>query len=70
MDVNEFWIIEKKKKIILKIQENLKKKGIHPIKNISNFIRRMEKGDAVMRIDAYNQIAQIYGTREFDNVTS
>ena len=63
MVVNEFWSTKKIRKSILEIQEKLKKKSYRPIKIVTNFIRRMKKGDAVMRIDAYNQIAQIYGTQ-------
>ena len=41
----------------------VKNYGNRPIDNVESLFSR-KKGDAVMRIDAYNQIAQVYGVQQ------
>ena len=54
--------MEQRNSKLKKINQGVKKKTIRPINSIESLISR-KKGDAVMRIDAYNQVAQLYGAQ-------
>ncbi len=54
--------MEQRNSKLKKINQGVKKKTIRPINSVESLISR-KKGDAVMRIDAYNQVAQLYGAQ-------
>ena len=55
--------MEQRNSKLKKINQGVKKKTIRPINSVESLISR-KKGDAVMRIDAYNQIAKVYGVQQ------
>ena len=59
--------MEQRNSKLKKINQGVKKKTIRPINSVESLISR-KKGDAVMRVDAYNQVAHLYGVQQTTKV--